>query len=168
MKFAVAVAGFALVAGAGAAAQDLDAHLEDAPITLRGCVVPGQEPDTFVLNRVLEVGRDGKVILPVPLQTPTIYWLDDASGLRPHAGRMVEISGEIEGIERSEIELKAGNHPNGGLVAELELPERDVEARADQIPGVVGTSGTAGGADVKTVVLKIDVEDVKPAAGVCQ
>lgn len=108
------------------------------------------------------------MIVPTNLPRPVIYWLDDTSGLRPHVGRTVDVSGTIKDVREREADVRADAARNGGVIVELEGPGRDVEASGDAIPGVVGTSGTVPASDVKTVVLEIDVAAVTPRPGGCR
>jgi hypothetical protein len=155
--------GFVLVTSV-AAAQDKKDPLAGASIAIQGCVAPGPVKNQFVLTRVAEVRPDGTAITPAQLPVPVVYWLDDASGLRGHDGKMVQVKGTIMKTRHSEIEMKSG--PGGaGLIAEIEVPGKDVRARADQVPGVAGTSGR--GAEVKSIVIEVDVQGVTSLNRAC-
>jgi hypothetical protein len=156
MSLRILTVGFALVASV-AVAQDKKDPLAGAVITIQGCVAPATGKDQFVLKNVAELKADGTAITPTQLPIPVVYWLDDASGLKGHEGRMVQVKGAITKTRNSEVEVKAG--PNGsGLIAEIEVPGKDVRASVDQVPQVVGTSGR--GVDIKSVVIEMDVQGV--------
>ena len=72
-----------------------------------------------------------------------IYWLDDDDDLEEHAGRRVEVRGEIEGdIDAGEIEVERENS-----MIELEIKAKGetitvkLPDTAATIPTAVGTSG---------------------------
>jgi hypothetical protein len=137
-------------------------------ITLRGCVVPGVEKDSFVITQTKEVTKDDQSAIPATMNgRHIIFWLNDSDELKDHVGRMVEVKGEIQGIEESEIEFKAGSHKDGGLIVEFEGPGDDVKVASEALGGAVGTSGTADGKNLKTFVIRIDVEDVDQVEGTC-
>lgn len=147
--------GLALAASV-AVAQDKD-PLAGATLSLQGCVAPAVGTDQFMLTRVAELKPDGTAITPTALPMPVVYWLDDATGLKGHEGRMVVVKGTIMRTRTSETEMKIG--PDGrGLVAEIEVPGKDIVARAEQVPRPVGTAGH--GTDIKTVVIEMDVQGV--------
>lgn len=156
MSLRILTVGFALVASV-AAAQDKKDPLAGAVISIQGCVAAGQGKDQFVLTRVAELKPDGTAVTPTQLPIPVVYWLDDASGLKGHEGRMVQVKGAITKTRNSEVEVKAGQN-GSGLIAEIEVPGKDIRARTDLVPGVVGTSGR--GVDIKTVVIEMDVQGV--------
>jgi hypothetical protein len=141
--------------------------LRGQPLVIRACVSTGVNPGTFVLNRVVEVRPGGRIVVPRGLARPVIYWLNEAGELRDHVGRMVEVRGTIGDVEASEAEVRADADEIGRVVVELEGPGENVEAMADAIPGVVGTSGTQPDRTVETVVLEIDVDAVTPVTGNC-
>jgi hypothetical protein len=163
----VNVAIAAVVALAFAPAAEAQVIVE-RDITLRGCVVPGIERGTFALTQTREVVK-GQPAVPATMQgRHVVFWLDDASDLNEHVGRMVEVRGEIEDIEESEIEFKAGPRDGGGLIVEFEGPGEDVKVAAEALGGAVGTSGAKpGSADLKTFVIRVDVEDVDAVEGTC-
>lgn len=158
MSVRMLTVGLALLTATGAAAQGKKDPLAGATIAIQGCVAPAAVKDQFVLTRVAELKPDGQAVEPTQLPIPVVYWLDDASGLRGHEGKMVRVTGTIMKTRNSEVELKNG--PEGtGLIAEIEVPGKDIRARTDLVPRVVGTSGA--GTDIKTVVLELDVKGVE-------
>jgi hypothetical protein len=82
---------------------------------------------------------------------------------------MVEVTGTPAGLEESEVELKAGRQKGGGLVAEFEGPGRDVKASNETVGQALGTSGRTASEknDIKTFLMKVKVESVRPVAGTC-
>jgi hypothetical protein len=113
----------------------------------------------------------GSAVIPSP-EKRIIYWLDDDDDLEEHAGRRVEVRGEIEGdIDAGEIEVERED----GMI------ELEIKARGETItvklpdtaainPGVVGTSGGTVSdrpQDIPFFVRKVDVKSVKRLADTC-
>ena len=130
------------------------------PIVLHACVKAGIDPGSVVLNRVFEL-RGAEVIRPA-LAGPVVYWLDDAKPLRPHIGYPVEVRGTVKSVVQAEADIQ---RQQGTLIVELEGPGNDVETTLDNVPEVVGTSGRRE--DVPTTQIRVDVQEVRRAAGAC-
>lgn len=154
-----------------AAAQDREAKESDVKeITLRGCVTPAEGDDQFVLTRVIEVASPAGSTIPSSAHgRKVVFWLDDDDALAQHANKGVEVRGEIDGFEESEIEFKAGPHKEGGLLVEFEGPGDDVVIAQSKVADAIGTSGReeAEKDDIKTMLVKVDVKDVKAAEYAC-
>jgi hypothetical protein len=171
MKQSLIAAAVALVAmPLSAWSQDRsDKAPQSREITLRGCVVPGQEKDTYVLSHVTEVAPSGSVMPASAHGRRVVFWLDEKDDVIEHANKAVEVRGTFDGFEESEIELKEGEHPDGGLIAEFEGPGEDVKVPGSAVAGAIGTSGRveAEKDDIKTMLVKIDVKDVKAVDHSC-
>lgn len=154
-----------------AGAQDREVkESENKEITLRGCVTPAEDEDQFVLTRVVEVAPPaGSTVPPNAHGRKIVFWLDDDDALEQHANKGVEVRGEIEGFEESEIEFKAGPHKEGGLLVEFEGPGDDVVIAQSKVADAVGTSGREKPEqdDIKTMLIKVDVQEVKAAEYAC-
>ena len=174
MKRTCMAALFALaVVPYGAVAQDRDSNADEKkPITLRGCVVPGESDGTYVLTRVTEVAPpEGSTMPPYAHGRRVVFWLNDDDALATHAHKGVEVKGAIDGFEESEIELKQGPK-DGGLLVEFEGPGKDVVVAESKlegaIEGAVGTSGRdAEQDDIKTMLVKVDVANVQAVDYAC-
>ncbi|HTM04484.1 MAG TPA: hypothetical protein VL173_13330 [Vicinamibacterales bacterium] len=143
----------------------------DNRITLRGCVQPGLESGTVLMNNVTEVPTGGRSAVPEEAHgRKVIFWLDKDDPLKPHVGHMVEVTGARGGVEKSEIELKQGHQKSGGVVVEFEGPGRDVKASSSAVGGALGTSGRTGPEkdDIKTFLYKVKVDNVRGLPGTCQ
>lgn len=139
-------------------------------IMLQGCVKPGVDAGTVIMTDVTEMATGGRSALPAEAHgRKVIFWLDDDAQLKPHVGHMVEVSGTPGAIEKSEVELKAGHQSQGGLVVEFEGPGKDVKASNADVGQALGTSGRTepNKDDVKTFLLRVKVNSVKPSAGAC-
>jgi hypothetical protein len=166
---------------------------DDKEVTLTGCVVKGE--GGYVLSTIGEgvtvqtskttVATSGATTtttttttnpatpaIPPPGQR-VIYWLDnDGDELEDHAGRRVELTGEIEGdIEAGEIEIERENkmieleiQANGEKIT-VKLP--DTPAAND---AAVGTSGIVRDEpqEIPFRVRKFDVKKVKRIADSCR
>ena len=154
---ALAVAGASSVASAQT--KSAEALLKDAPLVLQGCVAAGLEKDTYVMKNVHEV-KNGQGITSVKPASPVLYWFKDASALKPHVGHMVEVAAKIDGLERSEADVKAGTW-NGGVVVELEGPGKDVDVARSEVGNVTGTTGRA---DTRMSLITATIGHVKRSA----
>jgi hypothetical protein len=173
MKKSLMAAALALAAAPlGAWAQDsAPKPSEPREITLRGCVVPGLDKDTFVLTHVTEVPPASGSVMPATAHGQrVVFWLDEKDDLLKHANSAVEVRGTFDGFEESEIELKAGSHPDGGLIAEFEGPGKDVRVANQTVAGAIGTSGRTEPEkdDIKTMLVKVDVKDVQATDYSCR
>lgn len=167
MKTAIALA-VALGIGTGitavSAQEQADSKKYDkgSTVTLQGCVVAAEKKDTYVLTNVREwpignsdMGKFGK----------RYYWIDkNAKDFRAHGGHTIQIVGKITDVEKSEIEVKAGES-DGGTTVEVEGPGRDVKTTAEnaQVGAITGTDKK----DIPITLLKLKVDDVKMVAANC-
>ena len=199
MKFGYMCAAAALAMGLGTtAAAQQSAAVGTTPVptgddvTITGCVVKGD--DGYVLTAVGEavtvqssrtaVGTSGTTtttttttttpatpVIP-PSNQRYIYWLDDDDDLlEEHAGRRVEVRGDIEGdIERGEISVEREEN-----MIELEIKAKG-ETITVKLPDTRATNATAVGTsgmvtddekDFPFKVRKFDVESVKVIEGNC-
>lgn len=139
--------------------------LKGVEIRVRGCVKPGLDQGTVVLDDVYEVARNGTP-LPQPKRgLPTaVYDFADPAKVRAHMGEMVEVRGRVKDIRDSEIEIKPAKEVDGALVAELPVEGPNVRATLDEVPVPVGTSGRS---TLNSVVLRMDVDSVSRLSGTC-
>lgn len=136
-------------------------------ITLRGCVVPGLDKNTYVLSQLSEATHAGQSAMPATAHgRRVVFWLDKKDDMLKHANKAVEVTGTIAGFEEAEIELKDGNGKDGGLLAEFEGPGKDVRVSNAEVVGAVGTSGRTAPdkSDIKTMLVKVTVTDVTVTA----
>ncbi len=141
-----------------------------AKITLHGCVRPGVDKDTVLMTDVIEVTDGVHSAMPAEAHgRKVLFWLDRDEPLKAHVGHMVELTGAQGGLEKSEIELKAGRQRDGGLVAEFEGPGRDVKAPNDIVGPAIGTAGRVATEknDVPTFLVKVKVDKVRQVNGTC-
>jgi hypothetical protein len=139
--------------------------LKGLAINVRGCVKPGLDPGSVVLDHVYEIAPDGKLLPPPKPGLPTaVYSFDDASKVHQYLGRTVEVRGWIKDIRDADIDIKPAPERNGELVAELPVEGKDVRATLDELPVPVGTSGRSS---LKSVVLRLDVDFVRQISESC-
>lgn len=168
MKTAIALT-VALGLGAGlstvAAQGQSDAKKYDkgSKVTLQGCVSAAEKKDTYILTNVHEwpvgnsdMGKYGK----------RYYWIDKAGkDLREHGGHTIQISGKIDDVKKSEIEIKPGES-EGGMTVEIEGPGKDVRTTAENAQ-VGALSGGVGKGEIPITLLKVKVDDIKMIAANC-
>ena len=130
-------------------------------VTLQGCVVAAEKKDTFVLTNVREwpiansdIGKYGK----------RYYWIEKTDKMKGHLGHTIQIIGKITSVEKSEIELKAGESGNGFTV-EIEGPGKNVVTPAAN--AAVSAEGRPNTNDIPITLLKLTVDDIKMTAATC-
>jgi hypothetical protein len=179
------------VAAQSAAVGVAPTRTDDKEVTLTGCVVKGD--GGYVLSGIgpgftIETTRTtvgaagstttttttsatpGSPVIPSP-ERRVIYWLDDDDDLEEHAGRRVEVRGEIEGdIDAGEIEVE---REDGMIELEIKAKGETITVKLPETaasnPTAVGTSGTVTDRpqDVPFFVRKVDVKSVKRLADSC-
>ena len=171
MKILTTAAGlalaFGLVAGVSpvAAQGNMDGKKYDkgATVTLQGCVTAAQKKDTYVLTGVREwpVGNS-----EMGIHGRRMYWIDkSAKDLKGHVGHTVQLTGKITDVEKSEMEIKAGES-GAGLNVEIEGPGRDVRTSAANA-GVNPAGKTPNKDDIKITLLKLKIDDLKMMSSTC-
>jgi hypothetical protein len=158
----VIAAGLAAGVSLTAAQGNLDGKKYDkgATVTLQGCVVAGDKKDTYVLGKVQEwpignseMGKHGR----------RMYWIDKkGDDMKAHMGHLIQITGKITDVKKSEIEMEDATMKEG-LVVEIEGPGRNVETSAAN----AGVSAAHGTTDIPITLLMLKVEELKMLAATC-
>jgi hypothetical protein len=155
-------AGLAIVATTSSAASDPE-------ITVTGCIIRGQDGGFLVADLGARTSTSSP---PATIGTSgkparVLYLLKDDDDWKEHAGRRVELKGEIEGdVEEGKIEVE---RKNDGIEVEIESDGRKVKAMLPHwTAGVVSDKPvTDDKTETKYLVHKIDVKEVK-ALGECR
>jgi hypothetical protein len=145
----------------------------DQKVTVSGCVVKGD--GGYVLSSTAApvtpraAGTAASTVASASVVAGRVfYWLDDDDDLDEHAGRMVEVTGELEDdIDQATISVER----EGGMVEiEFKADGDTVTIKVPDTYGAVGTSGTVTDRekDYRVVIREIDVESVKVIASTCQ
>ena len=166
MKTALAI-GLFITAASGASAVSVHAQADGnkfdkgATVTLQGCVVAAEKKDTFGLTNVREwpvatsdMGKFGK----------RYYWVEKTDKLKEHVGHTIQLTGKITDVEKSEIELKAGEDGNGFTV-EIEGPGKNVVTPAGNAE--VKPESRPNKDDIPITLLKFKVDDIKMTSSTC-
>jgi hypothetical protein len=140
--------------------SDARKYDKGSEITLQGCVIAGEKKDTYVLGRVQEwpaanseMGKHGR----------RMYWIDKkADDLKPHLGHLIQISGKITDVKKSEIEMEDVEKGRGQVV-EIEGPGHNVKTSAANA-GVTAVHGTE---DIPITLLMLKVEELKMISSSC-
>jgi hypothetical protein len=167
MKHLLTAAGLAVAfvtaAGMPATGQQADGKKFDkgSTVTLQGCVVAAEKKDTFILTNVSEwpasttdMGKFGK----------RMYWIEKTDKMKGHLGHTIQVIGKITDVEKSEMELKAGESGNGFNV-EIEGPGRDVVASAGNAG--VKPENRPNKDDIPITLLKLKIDDIKMVSSQC-
>src|ERR1022692_2468782 len=90
---------FGMVIVAAAPRETQEQGKNEQTVTIRGCVMAGIEPDTFLLMRVTEVRPDRVREQSVPTDAQghdVLYWLSSTKGLKAKVGQRVEVRGTVD------------------------------------------------------------------------
>lgn len=160
---------FFAAAGLGAVAATGLSAASDPEITVAGCIVRGQDGGFLVADLGARsstaapsatIGTSGKA-------ARVLYLLKNDDDWKEHAGRRVELTGEVEGdVEEGKIEVE---RKEDGIEVEIESDGRKVKALLPHwTAGIVSEKPvTEDKAETKYLVHKIDVKKVK-ALGECK
>jgi hypothetical protein len=155
----VTAAGMSLVAAQAQA--DGKKFEKGSTVTLQGCVVMAEKKDTFILTNVrewplstTEMGKFGK----------RMYWIEKTDKMKGHIGHTIQVTGKITDVEKSEMELKAGESGNGFNV-EIEGPGRDVRTPAGNAG--VNVESRPNKDDIPITLLKLKIDEIKMTSSTC-
>lgn len=133
-----------------------------ATVTLQGCVVMAERKDTYILTNVREwplsttdMGKYGK----------RMYWIEKMNDkMKAHLGHTIQLTGKITDVEKSEMELKAGESGTGFNV-EIEGPGRNVVAPAANAG--VKPESLPNKDDIPITLLKLKIDEIKMTSSTC-
>jgi hypothetical protein len=147
---------------------------ETQPVTIRGCVRAGTEPNSFMLMDVTEV-RPGQLReQPVPTDAQgrdVLYWLSSPKGLKKEIGQRVEVKGTLDPDrpKRGETKVAEDSSKRLDLKNEIKSGGKAVTVKTDSQP--TATSDTAVKTSVKEpdrVLYRVKVTSVRGVEGTCQ
>jgi hypothetical protein len=159
--------GAALAAGA----DDKAPWKKGSTVVITGCVEPAQKgDDQFVVTHVREVPMDETVPVgtsgrEAPMQRPAryLYWLKDTDKLEDRVGSQVRIAAKVEGVEKSEMEVK---RRDGTVYVEVDGdgdPVRMTPAQAGVTPPAAGKDEK----DLSIYLVELDVMNVDVIGETC-
>jgi outer membrane biosynthesis protein TonB len=138
-------------------------------VTIRGCVIAGTEPDTFMLTRVTEIAPGQAREQPVPTDAQgrdVFYWLNSTKGLKREIGRRVEVNGTIDPSDPKEGTTKVTEDPGKRLDSTNKVTSGDKSVKAK-----TETSDAAVKSSVKEtdrVVYRLKVISLRSVEGTCR
>jgi hypothetical protein len=136
---------------------------QEPAVTITGCVLKGNVPDTFVLTDVKEVAQPAARPTDAPEETipAVIYWLSTTKGLKEQVGHRVEVSGTVsQRVDQGKVKID----PKAGTV-EVSSGLKKAEAKTET---PVGTSGTVDKVEVKKPTQTLHVRTLRMVASSCQ
>lgn len=146
--------------------------VQDAGVTLTGCLMTGEGDDGYVLTNMAgdtQPRASSAVVTPGPVGTAgtaamTLYWLEDDDDLEPHVGHRVEVTGELTGdVEAGEIEIE---REDSWTELRIQSDGRDLTVRIPQSV-VVMSSRSDDDQKLDVLVRKVDVDRVRMLAASC-
>jgi hypothetical protein len=93
-----------------------------------------------------------------------MYWIEKTDKMKVHIGHTIQVTGKITDVEKSEMELKAGESGNGFNV-EIEGPGRDVRTPAGNAG--VNVESRPNKSDIPITLLKLKIDDIKMTSSTC-
>jgi hypothetical protein len=132
------------------------ADLDKVPMTLTGCVVAGEAPNSFLLTNTTVDG-------PVPHNV--FYRFDSTKELKNSVGKRVEVQGyaELDDMDKGKVQVKA---KDGKVETKVTSERKTVKVPEDVW---IGSMGAVDKAKIKAGVAtyKLHVESVKRLEGNC-
>ena len=142
------------------------------PVTIRGCVVAGTEPDTYILTRVTEIPAGQVREQPVPTDSQgrdVLYWLNTTKGLKKEIGQRVEVRGTIDPNNPKEGTTKITEDPSKRLDTTNTISSggKSVEAKTDTQPTTT-TEVKTRDKEKDRVVYRLKVISLRRVDGACR
>ena len=149
--WALGTLAFAAILVMGVAAKDAG----DVPLTLSGCVIPGDAKDSFLVTNVTVSGTTAA-------PADAFYRLDDSKKLRDYVGHRVEINGvaDLDDHDKGKVTIK---EKDGKVRTEITSERKTVKAEQPVWGGTIGSMKMKG--DISTY--GFEVKSVKRLEGNC-
>ena len=170
MKFAIAGL-LAAAVGASTAAAQHAVHIDGDKITVRGCV-SGATAELRMPFETLLWSRGGMLTAGTDIASAAVtadsrdlgsrvlYWIDD-DDLAEHAGKMVEIKGDLGELKTGEIEIdRDGDFTE--IKLELDGDEHEIRDPSAWLErsSVARASRDASDREIEIATRKVDVDEV--------
>lgn len=148
----LAVAAVAVSYEQAAVAAPVD--MDEMPLTLSGCVVAGEEKDSYLLTNVVV---EGSAMTP----PHAFYRFNTTKGLKDHVGRRVEVKGKADftDVDRGKVKVRTDD----GKVTTSVTSERRTVKVEDAWFGSMGAMKL----DAEIATYKFNVDSVKRLEGNC-
>lgn len=148
----------------GLGAQPPAVTVDGDDITIRGCVTEAgtssaAAPSVLVWSRSDIMLAAAETLGEHAAVTGRVfYWLDDEEDLSSRLGKRVEITGDLEDLEKGELEIEQDG--DGYTKVKLELDGKSEEARVPTSWLGMSPRGDSD-EDIDIAARKIDVDDIK-------
>jgi hypothetical protein len=128
--------------------------MDDVPLTLSGCVVAGENKDSFLLTNV-EI--DGTTLAPAH----AFYRFNTTKGLKENVGRRVEVKGkaDLDDVDEGKVKVRT---EDGKMTTEITSERRTIKVE-DTWFGSLGSMRI----DAAVPTYKFEVDNVRPLEGNC-
>jgi hypothetical protein len=129
--------------------------MNDVPLTLSGCVVAGEEKDSYLLTNVVV---DGTRLAPAH----AFYRFNTTDGLKNYVGRRVEVKGkaDLDDVDEGRVKVRTND---GKVSTEVSSERRTVKVEDSVWFGSMGAKKL----DAAIATYKFDVDSVKLLQGNC-
>ena len=142
----ISAVAFAAMMGTHAIPVAADDH-DEVPMTLTGCVIAGQEKDTFVLTNVSIEG-------PSSIPSHAFYRFDKSKAFRDHVGHRVEVRGKADLDDVDKGRMKVRVKDDGSARTEIRSERQTVKVDHNVWVGTGGSMKLE--ADIPTYAFKVD------------
>jgi hypothetical protein len=144
---------------------------KDRAVTISGCVVAGEAPDSFILKDVKQVSEGWNVTPKDPSGAPAFFWLNTTEGLAARVGQRVEVAGTVDFSDSHKGQTKVTIDPDDTKDTKTEISSagRSVKTKVDN-PAIPKVAEGAEVTKVKTpspMVYDLHVKTVRTVPGVC-
>ncbi len=94
----------------------------DRTVTISGCVVAAEQPDSFMLKDVTQLSNGWRAPLPNDGNGANVlYWLNTTAGLSSRVGQRVEVTGTVDFKDAHKGQTKITVDPNEKKDTKTEL-----------------------------------------------
>jgi len=140
-------------------------------VTISGCVVTAEQPDSFMLKDVKQMTGNSATAPRDGNGAPVLYWLNTTDGLKERVGQRVEVAGVIDYKDTHNGQTKVTIDPDDTKDNKTELSSagRTVTTKVDN-PAIPKVAEGAATTTVKTpaaIVYDLHVKTVKTIPGTC-
>ena len=127
-----------------------------SPVTIRGCLLAGTQPDTFVLKNVTDTTGQAADL---------IYWLSSTRGLKDHVGHTIEVTGPVVAVSTGEVEVKTDPAKSPDTTIEVKARGKEAKARTNDEAAIGSDTRTK---EERTLpVHRIKVRSLRMVAPTC-
>jgi hypothetical protein len=143
----------------------------DRTVTISGCVVAAEQPDSFMLKDVTQLSNGWMAPLPKDGNGANVlYWLNTTAGLSNRVGQRVEVTGVVDFSDVHKGQTKITVDPNEKKDTKTELSSAGRKVTTKEDTSAIPKLDDAEKAKLKipaAAVYDLHVNTVKAIPGTC-